>query len=267
MKLLLLLSTLFFFGSIHCQNELELKGFTETQVDSVWQSIFESDQNHRTEKTVDSIDNLNFKKTIILIQEYGYPEGNITPNVVFVHQRSNFVCEYYFPIFREAFVAAKADTFWFMHNVRRLHRGRFNQDFVQPNEANYEEVLDRMAPFLNLNVDYSVEPFDSLFTSYIDVMDNMALNPKVGHWHTDFYGDYQLVIYKVGDKLFLENKRERSVILPQEVLYNETTKSYKYVYDCCGIEFRVDKEGNIAEYFEGVEKKLFVPIGNPISGN
>jgi hypothetical protein len=194
-----------------------------------------------------------------MIKHHGYPEGNITPNIVFVHQRSNFVCEYYFPIFYQAFISAKADTFWFLHNVRRLHRGRYDRDFLQPDVSNYSQVISRLIPYLNKNIDYSIEPFDNLYHSYIDTLDKINSYEIIGHWHRDFYGDYNLFLYQKGEQLFIERKREKSIIMPQEVLYNKETKTYTYKDPCCGIEYQIIDD-NMCKYVNGELKSTFTPI-------
>ena len=94
------------------------------EVPAYWEDIERTDQAHRGLNTIDSLDNIDLKKVILMIQYHGYPTGNPVPNLVFTHQRSAYVREHYFPILLLAWEQAQADTFWFMRNVRMGHEAK-----------------------------------------------------------------------------------------------------------------------------------------------
>ncbi len=161
-----LIPTGHYLGPMNIEQEI-LALRTEAQVTRYWRKIRKVDQAHRGLNTIDSLDNLNLKKTILMIRHHGFPKGNMTPNLVLTHQRSAYVREHYFPIFHEAYKAAEADSFWFLPNVRGLHRGRYARYIVQPTASNYISVLDRLSEWIPAEVRYDHSPFDSLFTTYL----------------------------------------------------------------------------------------------------
>lgn len=245
----------------HCQNierEIQLLS-TDEQIATYWQGIFKEDQAYRNVNTNDSIDNLNFKKVILMIKYHGYPKDNITPNVVFTHQYSNFVCEHYFPIFYDAYVNGVADTFWFMHDLRRLHRGRFGRDLVQPDTSNYQQVLERMAPYLPDTIDLGIEIFDSLFFAYKQQMESVVSTHPVKQWETDFYGPYHCLLYYVNGQYFLHKRWTRDAILPQRVFYDQASGHVHYKDNCCDSYYAIDADGNLQEYQNNTPVLTFYP--------
>lgn len=244
-----------------CQSpEVEIKSLSgEKQIEAYWYDIFQTDQRYRSTNTNDSIDNLNFKKVLLMIKYHGYPKDNITPNVVFIHQLSNFACEYYFPVFHNAYLSGVADTFWFMQSVRRLHRGRFGRDLVQPDTSNYQKVIERMLEYIPDTIDMSIHHFDSLFLAYTQEMESVVCTQPVKQWKTDNYGTYHCILYCVNDHYFLHRRWERNAILPQKVFYDKVNGFIHYEDNCCNSYFLITPDGNLQEYHNETHSLTYYP--------
>lgn len=239
-----------------------MKLSSQKEIDSVWNAIYVADQSYRRIKTNDFIDNLNFKKSILMIKHHGYPKGNITPNVVFTHQRSNYICEYYFPLFLKAYENGNANEDWFMHNVKRLYRGRYNRDLIEhPTRDSFKIVTNKLIQYIGHPIDYSIEKFDSLFNSYLNDLSCIISSKVIGKWETLLKNNttYFLIVYDVNGKLYLQKRYDRDVILPQEVIYDNTTKTYTYRKDNCNMAFKIDLNGNILQSKNGNIQVTFTP--------
>ena len=229
------------------------------EITAYWQTIKETDMAHRGLNTVDSLDNLNLKKVVLMIKVHGYPKGSLIPNLVFTHQRSAYVREHYFPIFLEAFLNAKADTSWFMHNVLGLHRGRFGRDFVEPNAGNYRTVLDRLAPWLSDSVSYDLAPFDSLYRTYLRDVHRITGTPPVHRWVTP--DNNHMYWYKVDGVLYSNMLWfDNSYAMPQPIAYDRSSDTYKFLQDVPGTYMRIDKDGYLLVFGNHMGPKRIAPV-------
>ncbi len=256
MKYTMIFLALISFQDTTAQDYVEeikaIKG--EEEITEYWKSIKELDQTYRGASSIDSIDNINFKKTILMIQHHGYPSDLPTPNLVFTHQRSTYVREYYFPIFHKAYKDGIANNFWFMHNVRGLHRGRFPMDFTQPDDANYLTVLKRIDTHLNTEVDYNLEPFDTLYSNYIIDVHRITETAPILQWKNE-YSD-TISFYKFNDKTYIQKVwRDGSYKMPLEITRNNLTNKYEYVKDAGAISMKINQEGKLLIY-KGVNRPI-----------
>src|SRR5690606_33488737 len=141
-----------------------------------------------------------------------------------------------------------ADTFWFMHTIRRLHRGRFGRDLVQPDTSNYHTVINRLEPYIPDTIDLGIELFDSLFFAYKQQMDSIVTTQPVKQWKTDFHGAYHCLLYCVNDQYFIHRRWERNVIMPQRVYYDQVNGCIHYEDDCCNSYYLIAPDGSLQEY-------------------
>ncbi len=231
---------------------------SEDWVTLYWQLIDKTDQAHRGLRTIDSLDNDNFKKTILLIRYHGYPEGNNTPNRVFTHQRSAYVCEHYFPIFLDAFLNAKADTGWFMHNVLGLHRGHFARDLMQPDVSNYKTVLARMTRWVPKDVSYDITPFDSLFTTYMRDVSRITSGEPIKQWRTK--DNDRITWYRVDGTLYTYKFwRDGSYSTPQAIFLDPSDDRYRYREEVPGTWLEIADDGSLLVFSKGIEKSRMPP--------
>jgi hypothetical protein len=214
------------------------------EVEGMWASISTADQAHRGLGTVDSIDNLNFKRMVLLIKHHGYPTGSITPNVVFTHQRSAYIREHYFPILHQAYLDGKADAYWFMHNVKGLHRGRFGFDLVQPSDSTYERLLARLSPYLNGSVSYDLGAFDSLYTSYIKDVERI-ISARATHRWVNAENDRVSIHHVREDFYFFKLWSDGSYGMPQRIHRNPNGNKYTFVEPANKAYLIVDTAGNL----------------------
>jgi hypothetical protein len=215
-----------------------------SDVECMWELISTPDQAHRGLNTVDSIDNLNFKRMVLLIQYHGYPKSSIVPNMVFTHQRSAYVREHYFRILQDAYNDGNADEYWFLHNVRGMHRERFGFDLLQPTTTNYEQLLSRLSPFLNDSLTYDLAPFDPLFSTYITDVQRITNSPANHRW-VNKEGD-RISIHSVDDKLYLFKLwGDGSYGLPQQIRSDKSTGKYTFVEPANKAYLAIDTSGNL----------------------
>ena len=223
-----------------------------------WQLIDKTDQAHRGLRTIDSLDNDNFKRTILMIRYHGYPEGNNTPNRVFTHQRSAYVCEHYFPVFLDAFLNAKADTFWFMHNVLGLQRGRFARGFVEPDVSNYKTVLARMSRWVPKEVSYDLTPFDSLFTTYMRDVKRITGGEPVKQWRTK--DNDRITWYRVDGMLYTYKFwRDGSYSTPQAIFLDPSDERYRYREEVPGTWLEIAADGSLVVFSDSHEQYRAAP--------
>ena len=242
----LVISLLLFCSSADAQDlDVQIRHLRSvSDVEGMWEMISTADQTHRGMNTVDSIDNLNFKRMLLLITYHGYPVGSIVPNMVFTHQRSAYVREHYFRILQNAYRDGDADEYWFLHNVRGMHRGRFGFDLLQPTATNYEQVLSRLSPFLNDSVTYDLAPFDSLFSTYIADVQRITSSPATHRWINE-EGD-RISIHSVDDTLYLFKLwGDGSYGLPQQIRLNKSTVKYTFVEPANKSNLAIDPSGNL----------------------
>jgi hypothetical protein len=242
------------------QEVLSLQGPQE--IAAYWQVIQDADQAHRGLNTIDSLDNVNLKKVILMIEYHGYPKGNLVPNLVFTHQRSAYVREYYFPILLQAWEKAEADTFWFMRNVRGLHRGRFARDFVEPDAGNYRAVLDRVSPWVADSLSYDLAPFDSLYSAYLRDVRRITDAPPVRQWATP--ENDRTTWYEVDGVLYTHKVwRDGSYAMPQPIAPDPESGAYNYLLDVPGTYLRIGQDGALRVYAGNREPNWIAPVGGP----
>ena len=231
---------------------------SEDWVTLYWQMIKEADQTHRGLQTIDSLDNVNLKKTILMIRYHGYPKGSMVPNLVFTHQRSAYVCEYYFPIFLDAFLNAKADTGYFMHNVYRLQLDRFAGDHMRINVSNYQSVLARMSRWIPKEVSYDLSPFDSLYTTYMRDVEHITSGKPVKQWRTK--DNDRITWYAVGDTLYTQKVwRIYGDAMPQAIFLDPSNDHYRYREEIPGMWMEIATDGSLLVFSDGVEKGRVPP--------
>lgn len=224
-----------------------------------WQLIDQTDQAHRGRHSIDSLDNLNFKKVILMIKYHGYPKGSTVPNQVFNHQRSAYVREYYFPIFLDAYLNGKADTFWFMHNVRHLHYDRFAGDLVDPDAGNYRTVLDGLAPWVSDSRSYDLTPFDSLYSTYLRDVHRITDTPPVHRWVTP-ENDHVSWHRVDGVLYFFKLWHDNSYAMPQPIAYDRDSDTYQFLREVPGTYMRIDKDGYLLVYGDHMGPKRIAPL-------
>lgn len=244
--ILLLLGSYIILAPVKSQDlEAMIRGLrTPDEVHRMWEKIGLDDQTHRGLGTIDSIDNRNFKLMLLLIKHHGYPVGSITPNVIFTHQRSVYVREHYFPILHKAYVDGKADTFWFMHNVRGIHRGRSGFDLLQPSDSTYGQVLDRMAPYLPDHITFDLAPFDSLYNTFMKDVVRITSSPAVHRWVNA--QEDRLSIHQVSKKLYLFKLwGDGSYGLPQRIQRDPNSNKYTFWDPANKTYLIIDTAGNL----------------------
>ncbi len=227
---------------------------TEDELIAYWQAIYETDQNYRGIDTVDSLDNLNFKKSVLLIKHHGYPSatkfGNPIariPNMVFTHQRSNNVRKQYFPIFYDAFKNEVVDTFWFLHNVKGLHRDRFSRDRIRGRKLNVDDVpslLKHLGAPEKQPITYDISNFEALFSSYFNEVRSITSSDQIGRWRN---GKWSYHFYKMDDTIYAQKVNiDGSYAFPQKLKYDDSSKTYFYLEDI-GFEdaFQLDENGDL----------------------
>jgi len=239
----------------HSQDvENEIKNLKSSdEVTKYWQDIKSLDQTNRGLNTNDSIDNINYKKVIYLIKYFGYPKGSMIPNLIVTHQRSRNVNEYYFPIFYQAYKAGQADTSWFFHILRGIHRTRFGRDFVRGRKIEPKDVdtiVKRLSPYTNTEVDLSTNKFDELFNKYVTELKNITSSEIVYRWSTPEKD--LLFFYRYQNKLFyLKIWNDGSCGFPQEIKFNQDKNQYEYVEVMYDDFFKIDDNKNLSIFMNG----------------
>ena len=222
---------------------------SEDQILAYWNEIRRLDQSKRGRSSSDSLDNDNFKKVIYMINNHGYPKRSNIPNMVFTHQSSCGVLENYFPIFHDAYLSGDADTVWFMHNVKGMHRCRFGRDWVQPNQSNYMEVLARLDEKVLSNIrNFDLRNFDLLYDEHIKEVAKIRSGELLNRWEND--SNDTLKLYKSHENYFLEKIwRDGSSHFPQKVIVDKRSFSpINYFHSWDGLHFRKDEKNNLYIY-------------------
>lgn len=221
---------------------------SDEKISAYWNELKVSDQLFRGLETKDSIDNLNFKKAITLIKYHGYPKGSYIPNIIFTHQRSAYVREYYFPIFHKAYLDGYADTSWFCHNVNGMHRSRYERDYVNTDSKNYHLVLGRLNQWINKDLSYDLSPFDSLYQSYLDDVNRIIATTPIYKWKSP--NNSVISIYEInGIQYFHKMWADSSYAMPQ--IIERINQGWIIYSDSIGkINYRIEKNGNLSLYHE-----------------
>jgi hypothetical protein len=247
----------------HSQDiEKEIKSLKSAdEVNKYWQDIKTLDQGKRGLNSNDSLDNINYKKVIYLIKYHGYPKGSMIPNLIVTHQRSRNVNEYYFPIFYQAYKSGQADTTWFFHILRGIHRVRFGRDFVRGRKIEPKDVdtiVKRLSPYINTKVDLSTNKFDELFNKYVNDLKNITSSEVVYRWATPEKD--LLYFYRYQNKLYyLKIWNDGSCGFPQEIKFNPDKNQYEYVEVMYDDFFKIDDNKNLSVFMSG-NKVLEVKI-------
>ena len=212
-----------------------------------WINIKDIDQSKRGLASSDSIDNVNYKKVILLVEKFGYPINSIIPNLVAIHQRSLYVNEYYFPIYYNAYKSGKADTFWFYQQLRGIHRGRFGRDYIRGRKLTDKDVdtlMKRLSPYLNSTLDFSILKFDSLYSKYIADLNKITTSELIHKWKNKENDMY--CFYRYNNKLFYHKVySDGSGGWPQEIKFNELENRYEYIYVIHKDYFKIDANNDL----------------------
>lgn len=217
----------------HSQNiEKEIKKIKSAEeLNQYWLNLKSLDQANRGVNSNDSIDNVNYKKVILLIKDHGYPKGSMIPNLIATHQRSLYVNEYYLPVFYDAYKKGLADTTWFYHILRGVHRGRFGRDFVRNrniSDSDVDTMMKRLSPFISKKINLSTQKFDYLFKKYLFDLHKITSSEIVHEWKNNDNDSY--FIYRYKNKLFYYKLfADGSSRFPQEIKYNQASDRYEYV--------------------------------------
>jgi len=249
--------------------EKEISELNPAEVISYWEYMHQMDQTFRGLESVDSIDNINFKKMVLMIKHHGYPtkndfseKVNVTPNLIFTHQRSPYITEKYFPILHEAFLQEKADTFWFLHNVRGLQRGRFGRDIARGRDMTSDDiatVLNQLNLPLEPKPNFDLNNFDQLHHNFIKEVQQIHSGKRLGEWVNDKNDFYS--IFDFNNQLFIHKMyRDSSYSFPQKVSFLSNEKRYIYLNNLgFADEFSIDSNGDLtvkAEYQKGNIKSV-----------
>ena len=224
---------LFFNAKLFGQNfETEIKNLkTIEKIENYWFKLKEIDHSHRGRDRIDTNDNNNYKKAILIIKYHGFPAQSKIPFVIAIHQKSLFVNEYYFPIFYSAYKNGVVDSNWFYHYLRGLYRNRFERDLIRGKQIGPEEVdsiVFSLKPFLNPNLDYSIEPFDSLYDLHNFEVNKIIKSDTLSIWTNPDYGKIYFLNY-LGRTYFHKVWNDNSYAWPQEVVFNRRKKRYDFL--------------------------------------
>lgn len=234
----------------------KIKSISYIEVEEYWETMHYIDQSKRGTETDVQADNDNFKKVILMIRYHGYPTGSLIPNLIFTHQRSTYVREHYFPVFYEAYKNGKADTSWFLHNLRGMFRDRFGCDLIKDRKLNAGDVdtlLSHLKPFISGEIDLTITKFDSLYTSYIHDINKIKQGNRLYKWSSSDGTTHSF--YRLGDKLYyLKEHADKSGPFPQLIIADADVKTYRYVERVNEDYFVLDNELNLNIFRNG---KLF----------
>lgn len=243
--------------------EKEIKNLrSPEEIQNYWVNLNNLDQSKRGINTDDTLDNNNFKKVILLIKYYGYPKGSRIPNIIATHQRAGYVLEYYFPILYQAYKSGEADTSWFFHNLRGIHRTRFGRDFIRGRKIEPKDVdtlIKRLSPFINTEIDLSIDKFDSLYNKYIFDLNSITNSEILYSWvtadksHCFFYRFQNKIYYHL---LYQDN----SCTFPQEIKLNIDKNQYEYVDSFDNDFFIINDKSNLQIFKSGKMKEEVILI-------
>ncbi len=266
-KYILFIIALIFTCIGHSQDfEKEIKNLkTPEEINKYWENIRELDQSKRGLNSDSILDNNNYKKVILLIKYHGYPKGSIIPNLIAVHQNSRYVNEYYFPIFYQAYKNGEADSFWFLHSLRGLHRERFGRDLIRNNAItvgtwsyyghqlspkDMDTVVKRLSKFLNKKVDFSIQKFDSLFEKYYSDVRLITNSELLDQWLSNENTRYYF--YKFQNKIYYQKiYPDNSFGFPIEIKFNKEKNQYEYLEWIDNDFFIIDDNKNLQIYESG----------------
>ncbi len=234
--------------------EKEIKNLkTPEDIKIYWDNLKDLDQSKRGLSTNDTLDNNNFKKVILLIKYHGYPKGSRVPNIIVTHQRSRDVREFYFPIFYQAYKNGEADTGWFFHILRGVHRGRYGRDFIRGRQIEPKDVdtiMGRMQPYLNPKIDLSIDKFDFLYNKYISDLKAITSSEVMHSWVTT--DKSHCFFYKFLNKLyFYMLYSDNSSGFPQEIKFNSEKNQYEYADSFDNDFFIIDDKRNLQAFQSG----------------
>lgn len=145
---------------------------TQDDVEQYWKKILSEDQAFRKQEGMDSVDCLNFKRTVLMLKHHGYPSKqkfdpyiNATPGIVFIHQQSIALKQLYFPLYYKAWKEGNLDTWWLCDLLAGMYRGRFQAGLIDGARETKEEQVPIYLNLLEIevgNISYDVSPIDSL---------------------------------------------------------------------------------------------------------
>ena len=232
---------------------------TPEEIDAYWKKIKNLDQSKRGKNSSDSLDNENFKKVLAMIKNHGHPKNNI-PHIIFTHQSSCEVMEYYFPIFHKGFLAGKADTFWFLHNVRGMYRCRYARDCGDLTSENYLKVLKQLDEVVLSNqLSFDIENVDSLYQETMNNINSITAAPIIESWMNVSKDIYNLHI--VNEQFYLHKIwRDKSYGYPQKISKDTSNTRFYFQNSMDKIHFRLDSLNNLCIYDGETEKSKYWPV-------
>lgn len=263
---LFLLSTFLSFHSFsqNLQQEIEALHSTEA-VNNYWDSLVAEDQRFRGRHSIDSLDNLHFKKAIILIKTYGTLPGNKHDDglfVVFVHQQSYQVYHHYFSLYHHLWSKGKIDTGYFYHILRALHHSKYGRGFggYNANAPDIDTLLKRvnMRPFDSLTFDVSI--FDSLYNIDRSFRQNIMNSTIVDIWETKEKFPSNWILFQWSDKFFMVRYySDFSFMNPREVSVHKENNILKITYpDNVGNDFFIAKRKKLEVYSDGEREEILI---------
>ena len=222
---------------------------SENEIQNYWNKIHKIDQSNRG-RNVDKLKDVeNFKRVILMIKHHGYPTGfcygcnspdsaknlNFTPNIVFTHQSSMYLREYYFQIFLKAYNDGKANEFWFLHNVRGLTLGRYDRVFYEKKVENLKSNLVIMEPYLNKEITYDISKVDSLYMlhwkeSNLFTNSNLLYSENIKiYYFLDVFARDKINIYELNNEYYCQKLfRDGSFCMPQKIIYDKNLDTINY---------------------------------------
>ncbi len=222
---------------------------SENEIQQYWNTIHKIDQSNRG-RNVDKLKDVdNFKRVILMFKYHGYPTGfcygcnspdstknlNFTPNIVFTHQSSMYLREYYFQIFLKAYNDGMANEFWFLHNVRGLTLGRYDRVFYEKKVENLKSNLVIMEPYLNKEITYDISKVDSLYMlhwkeSNLFTNSNLLYSENIKiYYFLDVFARDKINIYELNNEYYCQKLfRDGSFCMPQKIIYDKNLDTINY---------------------------------------
>ncbi len=228
---------------------------SKNEIEAYWKTIRKADQQFRGLATKTDNDNLNFKKTILMIKQHGYPskkefgyQVNITPNFVFSHQASLFVQEQYFAIFYDAYQKGLVDTTEFLINLRGMHRAKWDRDLIRGRDLTAQDIptlLESIGDINSTHADYGLFYFETTFEKFETEVEKITSGELSGSWKTERNHIYSF--FKKNGQLYVFLKyRNGSHALPQRIHFNSKKSQYEYSKKLpLNDYFQIDRDGNL----------------------
>lgn len=228
---------------------------SKNEIEAYWKAIKKADQKFRGLATKTTNDNLNFKKTILMIKNHGYPsknefgyQVNIIPNFVFSHQASLFVQERYFAVFYDAYQKGLVDTTEFLINLRGIHRTKWNRDLIRGRDLTAQDIPTLIESIGDINTthpDYSLFYFETHFKKFETEVEKITSEELLGSWKTERTHIYSF--FKRNRSLYVFLKyRDGSHALPQRIHFNSKNTHYEYSKKLpLNDYFEIDQHGNL----------------------